>query len=41
MYNTAIRINIGDRERTLADEEIDEVKELFVSYLDRNGLQIR
>lgn len=41
MKSTTIRLAIGDRERTLGDEEIDEVKRLFINYLYKNGLQIR
>jgi phenylalanyl-tRNA synthetase beta chain len=41
MKSTTIRITIGDSSRTLQVEEISEVKELFINYLNKNGLQLR
>jgi len=32
---------IGDSNRTLQIEEITKVKELFINYLNENGLQLR
>ncbi len=41
MKSTTIRMIIGDSNRTLQIEEITKVKELFINYLNENGLQLR
>lgn len=41
MKSTTIRMVIGDNSRTLHIDEINEVKELFINYLNKNDLQIR
>lgn len=41
MKSTTIRVTIGDRNRTLQVEEINEVKELFINHLSENDLQLR
>jgi len=41
MKSTTIRMVIGDANRTLQLEEINDVKELFIKYLEINGLQLR
>jgi phenylalanyl-tRNA synthetase beta chain len=41
MKSTTIRIVIGDANRTLQLEEINDVKELFMKHLEINELQLR
>ncbi len=41
LKSTTIRMIIGDSNRTLQIEEITKVKELFINYLNENGLQLR
>jgi phenylalanyl-tRNA synthetase beta chain len=39
--STTFRVTIGSSNRTLQVEEINELKELFISYLGKNGLRLR
>lgn len=41
MKSTTFRLVIGNNNRTLKLEEITNVKELFISHLSQNGLQLR
>lgn len=41
MKSTTIRIIIGDSNRTLQIEEINEIKEHFIDYLNKEGLKLR
>lgn len=41
MKSTTFRVIIGDKNRTLQDDEINNVKELFINHLELNGLQLR
>lgn len=41
MKSTTFRVIIGDRNRTLQVEEINEIKGLFINHLNKNGLQLR
>jgi len=41
MKSTTFRVIIGNKNRTLQIDEINNIKELFKNYLDKNELQLR